>query len=619
MHACGYDVRNAGDTSGLRVKFVTLPPGASAPARVPEIPLLIGIVGHRDLVPEEIPAIRDAATELLRTLRDTQPDVPIKLLSAQAEGADLVVAEVAQQLGIGIIALLPFAEAQCRADLTGAAARAAYDRTMAGAEKLELKPGPGTDSSQLVHAGEPRDRQFGRAGELIAQHCALLIVIWDGVETKHRAGTARTVEQRRGQDSAAEEGGPDRSRAGLFASADNDLIYEIRCSRQGNARPLTGGGGVRVIGFTGSDTTYGGIERGIPPVFALQIARTAEFNRDTREFGDRIAGQGRPLAPDGGFPASGALVYLSQLFSASDWLALHFGRCFRRALALRFSLWALMAYLLLAFKHSPDGVRGLATITVVLLVFALGWLLAFWASRCSWDRRYLDYRALAEGLRVDFYWELSGVRAQFDDAFAHEGFLQRQDAQIEWMRAAMRTVNLHCALFPRARAPHGFEHALASWVGDPGVTSGSGQLVYYRLRTKSLERRLRLAEHISRTMLLGGLALALILGADVALRIFDYTPVLPPAPRGVLLMSLALLTAYTAIFEVYLAERADRSLVRQYRHMDALFSTASQRLRSARSVAEKLDILRALGHACLTEHAQWILAHRDKRIDGLRW
>ncbi len=263
--------------------------------------------------------------------------------------------------------------------------------------------------------------------------------------------------------------------------------------------------------------------------------------------------------------------------------------------------------------------RGFVAIAAVLLVFALGWLLAFWARRRSWDRRYLDYRALAEGLRVDFYWELSGVRAQFDDAFAHEGFLQKQDAQIEWMRAAMRTVNLQCALYPRVAVPNGFEHALSAWVGDSSPASGSGQLVYYRQRKATLERRLEVAEHISRTMLIGGLALAAILAADVALRMFDYPPVLAPAPRGMMLMSLALLTAYTAIFEVYLAERADRSLARQYRHMDALFSVAAQQLRSARSTTDKLDILRALGHACLTEHAQWILAHRDKRVDGLRW
>ena len=53
--------------------------------------------------------------------------------------------------------------------------------------------------------------------------------------------------------------------------------------------------------------------------------------------------------------------------------------------------------------------------------------------------------------------------------------------------------------------------------------------------------------------------------------------------------------------------------------MDTLFSFAARELRSARSDAEKLDILGALGHASVAEHAQWILAHRDKRIQGKRW
>ena len=80
-----------------------------------------------------------------------------------------------------------------------------------------------------------------------------------------------------------------------------------------------------------------------------------------------------------------------------------------------------------------------------------------------------------------------------------------------------------------------------------------------------------------------------------------------------------MLTAYGAIFEIYLSEKADRALIRQYRYMDSLVSFAAQELRSARSEPEKREILRSLGHACLAEHAQWILAHRDKRIDGMRW
>ncbi len=448
---------------------MTHPPAGSAAPEPLSVPLLVGVVGHRDLVPDEVPVIRDAAERVLRALRDAQPDVPVKLLSGQAEGADLVVADVAHGLGIDVIALLPFTAAQCRADLTSDTAR---------------------------------DRQFERTGDLIAQQCSLLIAIWDGLDTEHRAGTARSIEQRRGRTDAAADGSPVQP-DGMFFAADNDLMYEIRCSRLDPGGAGSGAAGVRVIGFVTGDTTFGGVENGIPPMLATLLTRTAEFNRDASEYGARIAERDRPLSSAAPQPVSGALLYLDQLFGAADWLAVHFRRCFTRALAARFSLLALMAFLLLTFKKSPDDLYGFLSIVVVLLVFVLGWQLAFWARRRSWDRRYLDYRALAESLRVDFYWELSGVRARFDDAFAHESFLQKQDAQIEWMRAAMWAVNLRCALYPPAATPNGFEHALSAWVGDPGRDSGSGQrpllsTAHRGARTSPCDRGAHFARHADR-------------------------------------------------------------------------------------------------------------------------
>ena len=66
-------------------------------------------------------------------------------------------------------------------------------------------------------------------------------------------------------------------------------------------------------------------------------------------------------------------------------------------------------------------------------------------------------------------------------------------------------------------------------------------------------------------------------------------------------------------------EKADRAFDPQYRYMVSLFGFAAGELRAAETVEMKLLILRSLGHACLAEHAQWILAHRDKRIQGMRW
>jgi len=112
--------------------------------------------------------------------------------------------------------------------------------------------------------------------------------------------------------------------------------------------------------------------------------------------------------------------------------------------------------------------------------------------------------------------------------------------------------------------------------------------------------------------------LAFAFAIDLALQALSLT-FLPPHLRAWMLWALALVPVYAAIFEIYLNEKADRSLIRQYRYMYHLFGFAARELRTAATNERKLEILRSLGHACLAEHAQWILAHRDKRIQGMRW
>jgi len=581
------------------------------------IPCLIGVVGHRDLVPGEVPAIRAAVETLLRTLRDAQPHVRVQLVSPLAEGADLVAAEVAIDLGIGVIALLPFPAAQCRADIGDDGARVTFDRVLARAERLELALPDDADAASLARDAAVRDRQFQRAGALVAHYSSLLIVVWDGQHTGHAAGTARVVDYRRRNVPPAAVGATGAADV-LLSAEDNDLTYEIRCSRQSGNGAARGDAGVRVLGFVSGGKQLGDCAAGLPASLATLLARTADFNRDVETYAAQIARRGRRLSPPSPYATPDSLRYVDQLFTAADWLGVHFRRCFTRALRARYALWALLALLLLIYKKEHDGVFGLASIGGVLLLFGLGWLLAFWAHWRSWHRRYLGYRALAEGLRVDFYWELAGVRAQSDGGFAHESFLQKQDYELEWIRAAMRAVSLRCALSPPVSWPHGFAHTFAAWVGDADPVNGSGQLQYYRARAHALERRQRLAEYIARAMLFAGLGCGVALLADAAAALAGQELV-PISVRGALLWSLALLTAYGAIFEIYLSEKADRALIRQYRYMDSLFSFAAQELRSARSEPEKREILRSLGHACLAEHAQWILAHRDKRIDGMRW
>ena len=277
-----------------------------------------------------------------------------------------------------------------------------------------------------------------------------------------------------------------------------------------------------------------------------------------------------------------------------------------------------MAFLLITFKKDSVGPIAISAIFGVLGVFLLGTLLAVWAHRRAWHRKYLDYRALAEALRVDFYWELAGVRKEFDGEFAHESFLQKQDVDLQWIRSAMRAVSLELAIRPSGNFNVGFPFVYAAWVGDDHPVNGIGQMAYYKRSLHRLERKLHRAEFVDRVLLFGGLILAVAFSIDVALRT-NLQTFLPLPVRGGMLWALALVPVYAAIFEIYLNEKADRALIRQYRYMCSLFGFAAGELRSAATNERKLQILRSLGHACLAEHAQWILAHRDKRIQGMRW
>jgi hypothetical protein len=544
----------------------------------------------------------------MRRLRDDHPNVPLRLICSMAAGADLLVAEVAAELGILITALLPYSRRLCRDDLGTEEDKARFDRLCDSSDVVELGLTAGANPGDVERAGELRDRQLQRAGSIIARYSGLMIAIWNGESTSHRAGTARAMQFRR-QGVMPTDELTVSPRDVLLSPQDDDLNFEIRCGRLSQS----GSAGVAVLGFTGTDA-HGGEE--YPRHMRTTLERLAELNLDMQQFAEEIVQNGRRLSQPSPAPLPETLQYLDRLFTAADWMGGHYRRCFTLALKARYGLWALMAFLLIAFKKDSYGRLAMACIIGVLAVFLCGTVLAYWAHRRAWHRKYLDYRALAEALRVDFYWEVAGVRKEYDGEFAHESFLQKQDVELQWIRNAMRAVSLQLAIRPCGDFNSGFPFVYANWIGDDHPTSRTGQMSYYRERLQKLKHGMHVSERIDRALLLCGLILAVTFAVDVALGARSF---LPQHVRNGMLWGLALVPVYAAIFEIYLNEKADRALIRQYRYMSSLFGFAAAELRAAVTVERKLLILRSLGHACLAEHAQWILAHRDKRIQGMRW
>jgi hypothetical protein len=581
------------------------------------IPFVVGVTGHRDPLPSQVPSIRAALKTLLQRLKDAQADVRIQVLCSMADGADLLIAEVALELDIDVLALLTFPEDVCRSDLLSDAARASFDHVMARAQRLELPLPPGlTREALLVSTAAPgRDPQYQRAGLLLARYCSLLIAVWDGKPTTHVAGSARVVEFRRHGSR-----GPGITDV-LLESADNDLLFEIHCARASDSAAVAAQPAISIAGFSGEevDEEHRGDIFSLPAVLQRLLASTAEFNRDCVAAREGIAAHPWPLVPPEKTAARASVAELNQLFVQADYMGSDFRQRFLRGIKRRYLMWASMATLLIAFGAGySEGVPGLVVIIAVLSVFVMSRVHAGKAQRQSWHRKGLDYRALAEALRVDYFWEITGVRGRYASEFAHESFLQKQDTDLGWIRSAMRAISLRLAMRPSAPSDEGMAEAMREWIGGETAAGRSGQIHYYNARSRQLRKRVHRDERLDHVPVWVGTVLSVIFLVDILVSLAG-REVLPQGLRGALLWAMALSTAYGSIYEVYATARGDRPLIRQYRHMYALFGRAANLLSAARTNDEKLEVLRSLGHACLAEHAQWTLAQRDKTIEGLKW
>jgi hypothetical protein len=243
-------------------------------------------------------------------------------------------------------------------------------------------------------------------------------------------------------------------------------------------------------------------------------------------------------------------------------------------------------------------------VLLFLALFFVGVAFHFIGERRQWHRKYLDYRALAEGLRVQIYWNLSGVVDPASAEFAYDSFLNKQDVELGWIRHVMRTASMQ-----RARGsepdPRWVEWVVERWIGQEG--SGDGQLAYYSSKTHQN------AIHHQRTGMLGNICLWSGIGVAFLLLLFGSR-----ASEEQLIVMMILMGALPLIAGVraaYAHKKAEKELIRQYDFMSRIFGNARQLLDESSELHFQRRVLRALGEAALEEGAEWILMHRERPLE----
>jgi len=541
------------------------------------------VTGHRDLRPEDVPALETAVRSIFAELRQRMPSTPLMLLSGLAEGADQLVARVALSCDVQVGAVLPMAAPLYRSTLEGPAQQP-FDALLARASVIiDLPPEEATED------------RYEALAVFLASHSQALIALWDGVPSEKKGGTAQVVRYML-------EGPPGISEEEPQAGA----VYHIQAARLSNAAaPAGGAGDVRVRtclhDLNDGDTLA---------EYEMLMRHLDAFNRDAAA---RIAPAPQTwdcLLPgqDDGSTVPAYCQRIAQCFRAADHLSMRFNELTKTILK------ALLFFALLALAGFEIYAHVLPHDVALWLVYPLsllgGWLVYRFARSRGVENRYLDYRALAEALRVQFFWSLAGIPGSVSD-----DYLRNHRTELDWIRSALRAVSLFqtAERDQRLGEADGIRLALTHWVED--------QASWYADKQVKQKRTLDRLDRQSGILLFGVWLLSMLIPLSLLLPwlwLSGWRSFASHEPyHGLLLLLVPLPSLAIGLFRVWVEQAGYGEQTRKYNRMAHVFRRAAKRLEGDLrdgKLDQARETLRRVGVEALEENGDWLLLHRDRPL-----
>jgi len=563
------------------------------------VPIVIGVTGHRNIASDD-PGLRAKVRAEFERLAEKYQNTPFLVLSGLAEGFDRLAAQVALEVfkdNCRLIAVLPMPRADYETDFETEASRAEFAALLDLAEgRIEIAPPPGDDWK--VQGSDARDALYAKGGAATAEHAQILMALWDGQPPRGEGGTGNIV------------GWFKRGLAPKRYSVHDGELSPLDPPEPGLLIHVTPGGEVeRKITET---------KDGAPSAIEAILDRTRRFNRDM-DRNEKRMGRNWPLVRD--IPdvdadrlRSSAPGFVA-VYNTADTMAVRFrdmvgvyDRLFHTLLLLTFILYA---------------VRDLLPLAVVFYLAAAAATLGVWwlHERRSVADRFLENRAVAEAMRVAFFWRLAGI-----DRPAWLSYLSKHSGAITWVRHALRTLEFrHAALssaIPAISAEDGLRAARACWLED--------QMRFYtnaKARHASIARRWK---RRSKWLLRSSLALVVLLAVAAVVygdwsnwswrdgaAIHDI-----PLPRlsEYLQVLIGGLAAAGVVARAYLTRTAHEDLVKQYNAALLMFQIAAQEFDDAEARINSAaapdwpreEVLSQLGQEALQEHGEWFVLRHSR-------
>jgi hypothetical protein len=562
----------------------------------------IGAVGHRALWPEHEAPLRRAVGEVLDDVkRRWGAMLEPRLLTSLAEGSDQLIASEAHARGWKLGVPLPLPDALYERDFGSPALLENY-RKLRGQAELVFDVGlaPGASLEQVAEPGNAREAQYARAGRVVAETCPILIALWDG-EARNRVGgtsemIARALSGWREDDEPIQVLNPRQPK----------LVYHVWTpSRE---RPDVTG-----IPFTwrllSSKPVDGDEDDG--ELFGEMLARLGELDADVCS---RLGGRreehelsaANAIAPDQAAAMPQGIRGLLRWYGIADALALQFQRKTKSVLPLLLTIavLALGAYEVNSYwpSHPLWGLEAFV-IAFLSMIFAVNRI-----KKHQHERKFLDYRALAEGLRVQLFWRLCGLP---DSVSEH--YLRKHRGELSWIPLAVASLSLGAVFPPSDDAagawPLGRRRRLAreNWV--------ERQRSFYVSKARADTGRERSFGRAAYALL--WLAMVCVGWLWLDGRFLHFMREREEL-HAALHIGIGAMLAGSAAWRHLVERRSYATHARRYELMHLLASRAGEAVGEDRESLESASataIFREFGRESLAENGDWLLLHRERPLE----
>jgi hypothetical protein len=566
-------------------------PGESVTAdreAIRESPLILGVLGHRELDPARVPRLRDAMVAFIAEIREHLPETELHATIGLTHGCDVQYVRGALDFASHVEVLLPMPLEECASDFDADALqtlRALFTDPKVSSTVLSapVQPLGIGGSEETRHAA-----LYANLTETLVRRSSVLLTLWDGHPPLRGVIT----------DAALRHVGV-RAAA---ADADVSLVMLDLADDVDTADSL-----VHWTPGTGNAGTPSQACPRMPPQLARQLVDLNTYNRDYR----RLRAQGRIRTPNSLLAAMSADVPLDDRpvleaidseYGKADALALHYQARSDRL----FSLFAIMAFTMGLTYLTYDKLAHRSLLLVSYLVVLLCSLCLYYALRGQrWFAKHLGYRALAETLRVTFYLRVAGVDHRLDVArvLALSGINRfRGFSLITHVLAALAVPDTHAA--DRRAADVGRSRCVErDWI--------EGQHRYFVVKVSRLKREGR------RVRALKNALFANVLLVIVAMVVSDqamehYEILFGVSLKDAVTFGWGFLALLLGAWQLHDNNKASRELLLQYRNQGGHFARARQHLSRLVDADERNHILLELGRNSLMESYLWTI-HRYHR------